>query len=98
MKIILWTIIVLFLQVLLVTGGLSVDYEHLASTEIYQDGQWREVGALPVALTRLKGASLDNTVFMTGESPGDLTKLDWGCSIMSSPRTCILSLIRFNLG
>ena len=56
------------------TGGFSVDFEYLASTEIYQDGQWTEVGALPVALTRLKGASLDNTVFMTGGSPGDLTK------------------------
>ena len=54
------------------TGGFSADYEYLASTEIYQDGLWREVGALPVPLLRLKGASLDNTVFMTGESHGFL--------------------------
>ena len=55
------------------TGGWYVDYGNLDSTEIYQEGQWqwREVGALPAGITRIRGATLDNTVFMTGELLGD---------------------------
>ena len=40
---------------------------YLTTTEIYQGGEWREVGPLPVGLRGLRGATLDNSVFMTGE-------------------------------
>ena len=44
----------------------NIDMTRLASTEIYQDGRWREVGPLPAAVYDLKGVTVDNTVFMTG--------------------------------
>ena len=44
----------------------NIDMTRLASTEIYQDGRWREVGPLPAAVYDLKGVTIDNTVFMTG--------------------------------
>ena len=58
---------------LLVTGGWNQDNENLDSTEIYQEGQrqWREVGPLPAGIMRIRGATLDNTVFMTGELLGE---------------------------
>ena len=60
---------------------------YLTSTEIFQEGQWREVGPLytgivrikiiiiiiikvgplPVGLRAVRGATLDNAVFMTGQ-------------------------------
>ena len=39
---------------------------YLASTEIYRGGQWVTAGPLPVAVTGVRGVTLDNTVFMTG--------------------------------
>ena len=39
---------------------------YLASTEIYHGGQWVTAGPLPVAVTGVRGVTLDNTVFMTG--------------------------------
>ena len=58
---------------LLVTGGWNQDNENLDSTAIDQEGQrqWREVGPLPAGIMRIRGATLDNTVFMTGELLGD---------------------------
>ena len=42
--------------------------EYLATTEVYRGGQWITVAPLPVAVMGLRGASLDNMVYMTGES------------------------------
>ena len=53
-------------QALLVTGGLNVSSEYYDSTEIYKDGLWTEAAKLPLAVTGLKGITLDNSVFMTG--------------------------------
>ena len=55
-------------QVLLVAGG-NVGAEKLSSTEILVTlaGEWRTVGRLPSAVDGLRGATLDNTVYMTGE-------------------------------
>ena len=39
----------------------------LSSTEIYEGGKWTEVGALPAAVYGVKGASLQNTVYMMGK-------------------------------
>ena len=49
------------------TGG---DYciEYLASTEVYRGGQWITMEPLSAAVLGVKGATLDNTVYMTGES------------------------------
>ena len=40
--------------------------EILASTEVYLEGKWITVEPLPVGVVGVRGASLDNTVFMTG--------------------------------
>ena len=64
-------------QVYLVAGGcslidVSIDVGmchqsgYLPSTEIYRRGQWVTAGPLPVAVTGVRGVTLDNTVFMTG--------------------------------
>ena len=39
---------------------------YLASTEVYRGGQWITVAPLPVAVVGVRGATLVNTVFMTG--------------------------------
>ena len=55
-----------FIQVYLVAGGTDgIDY--LSSTEIYEGGKWTEVGALPAAVSGVRGASLQNTVYMMGK-------------------------------
>ena len=56
------------MQVLLVAGGWD-GYNRLSSTEILVTlaGGWRTVGRLPSAVTALRGATLDNTVYMLGE-------------------------------
>ena len=41
--------------------------DYLPSTEIYEAGQWTEVGALSAAVAGLRGASVQNTVYMMGE-------------------------------
>ena len=55
-------------QVLLVAGGFD-NGRILSSTEILVTlaGEWRTVGRLPTAVSGLRGATLDNTVYMTGE-------------------------------
>ena len=47
------------------TGGYNGD--QLSSTEIYEAGQWTEVGPLPTAVSRVTGASVQNTVYMMGK-------------------------------
>ena len=49
--------------------------EYLASTEVYRGGQWISVEPLPVAVMGVRGASLDNTVYMTGESSLQTTEV-----------------------
>ena len=55
-----------FIQVYLVAGGWDGS-DTLSSTEIYEGGKWTEVGALPAAVTGVRGASLQNTVSMMGK-------------------------------
>ena len=40
---------------------------YLSSTEIYRGGQWVTTGPLPVAVAGVRGVTLDNTIFMTGQ-------------------------------
>ena len=40
--------------------------EYLASAEVYRGGQWVTVDPLPVAVMGVRGATVDNTVYMTG--------------------------------
>ena len=55
-----------FIQVYLVAGGGDGSFQ-LSSTEIYEGGKWTEVGALPAAVYGVRGASLQNTVYMMGQ-------------------------------
>ena len=50
-------------------AGGSKGIDELSSTEILVTlaGVWRTVGPLPTAVSGLRGATLDNRVFMTGE-------------------------------
>ncbi len=50
-------------------GGYTGGYNGvlISSTEIYEAGQWTEVGALPAAVTGVRGASVQNTVYMMGK-------------------------------
>ena len=48
-------------------GGFSDWPTKTSSTEIYEAGQWTEVGALPARVSGLRGASVQNTVYMTGK-------------------------------
>ena len=54
---------------LLVAGGLDAGINTLSSTEVLVTlaGVWKTVGPLPTAVSGLRGAPLDNTVYMTGE-------------------------------
>ena len=61
----------LLYQVLLVTGGFITDgddFTILSSTETLVEGSsaWANAGELPVALQLLRGVSLNNNIFMTG--------------------------------
>ena len=40
---------------------------YLSSSEIYRRGQWVTARPLPVAVAGVRGVTLDNTVFMTGQ-------------------------------
>ena len=40
--------------------------EYLASAEVYRGGQWVTVEPLPAAVMGVRGATVDNTVYMTG--------------------------------
>ena len=52
-------------------GGVQVGKCHqdkyLSSTEVYRGGRWVTVGPLPLAVDGVRGVTLDNTVFMTGQ-------------------------------
>ena len=41
--------------------------KYLSSTEVYRGGRWVTVGPLPMAVDGVRGVTLDNTVFMTGQ-------------------------------
>ena len=58
------------MQVLLVAGGRDQGRNELSSTEILVTlaGEWRTVGRLPTALAGLRGATLDNMIYMLGET------------------------------
>ena len=60
----------LFIKILLVAGGWDDGDSRLASTEIFDSGSWRLVGALSHPASGVRGARLGNTVFMTGELSG----------------------------
>ena len=68
------TLFFIIFQIYLMAGGCRQWYsgfdvqciEYLASTEIYHGGHWIIVEPLPVAVLGVRGASLDNTVYMTG--------------------------------
>ena len=55
------------IQVFLVVGGLH-GQNFIDNTELFSAGQskWTTVGPLPQAIAGLAGATLANTVFMTG--------------------------------
>ena len=60
------------MQVLLVTGGkhYSGGFITLDSTEVLEDmvGSWRVTAPLPSARYRLRAASVENTIFVFGET------------------------------
>ena len=58
-------------QVYLVAGGRTTNEDgsegvKLDSTELFIGGKWVTVGPLPVAVTGVRGVTLDNTVLMAG--------------------------------
>ena len=63
-----------FDQVLLVTGGWGkrngggVGYHD--ETEIFQDGNWKNVGKLPALRRHVRCRTLSNTIFLTGNIVG----------------------------
>ena len=63
------TMFTLDTQVLLVAGGMITGDTKTATTEILRtiDGRWTMARNLPHTVYSLSGATLDNTVFMTGE-------------------------------
>ena len=62
------------IQVYLIVGGWT-GAANTDTTEVYSGGQWRTVGALPVAVRGLAGVTIENTVYMTGLYYFDLS---WG--------------------
>ena len=42
--------------------------DYLPSTEVYRGGQWITLEPLPVAVMGVRGATVDNTVYMTGRN------------------------------
>ena len=40
--------------------------EFSVTTDVYRGGQWITVEPLPVAVIGVRGATVDNTVYMTG--------------------------------
>ena len=67
---ILWIILILFTisQHLVVTGGYDVSHDKMDSTEIYsfRDNVWTEAGKLPVRMTSMRAATLNNSVLLFG--------------------------------
>ena len=67
------------IQVYLVVGG-HTGSVYTDTTEVYSGGLWRTVGALPEAVYRLAGVTIENTVYMTGlYKTGD---------VLDVPHTC----------
>ena len=66
-----WSCNTTFVQVLLVTAGYDYDDgdKHLSSTEIQltRTSEWKEVEPYPLSVDGLRGATIDNVVFMTGQ-------------------------------
>ena len=63
---------ILYPEVYLVTGGYTGKHEFTVSTEILVSGSssWTQVGDLPtVPIVGLRGASINNKIIMTGNSP-----------------------------
>ena len=56
----------LHIQVYLVTGGHNDNYLSSTETLVEGAGSWTFAGELPVAMSGLKGVSLNNNIFMTG--------------------------------
>ena len=61
-----------FRQAYIVAGGYYIkdwSRSYIASTEMYIIGssEWRVMAPLPVAVARLAGVTLSNTVYMTGQ-------------------------------
>ena len=61
---------IIILQVLLVTGGYNRDSGSLDSTEILEDNTdtWKMTAPLPSARSRLRAASVDNTIYVFGKN------------------------------
>ena len=56
------------LQVYLVAGGIDAGFKNtFSSSEVYREGRWSTVGPLPAPVHGLKGVTVDNVVFMTGQ-------------------------------
>ena len=53
-------------QTYLVTGGFTGN-ETTKSTEIFTDGAWTEVGALPRARNGLRATNVNNMIYLLGE-------------------------------
>ena len=67
------------IKVYLVVGGYA-GAARTDTTEVYSGGRWRTVGALPEAVYRLAGVTIESTVYMTGlYKTGD---------VLDVPHTC----------
>lgn len=51
---------------LLVTGGWSGEYVSTTEIQVTRDSQWKEVAPYPFGVNRLVGATINNTIYMTG--------------------------------
>ena len=60
---------ILSFQIYIVAGGTSPSNEYVETTEILTDvdSTWKPVGPLPFGVKGLAGATINNTVFMSGE-------------------------------
>ena len=66
-------------QVYLVTGGFNDDRDAISSTEIFKlgDESWTQVGNLPLPAVGIRGASINNKIFMTGDlSSTSIVRMD----------------------
>ena len=53
---------------LLVTGGFNHNVGRLDSTEVLEDNTWEMSASLPSARSRLRAASVANTIFVFGRN------------------------------
>ena len=64
----------------LVAGGIDAGFKNtFSSTEVYREGRWSTVGPLPAVVHGLKGVTVDNIVFMTGELIQSLLNIELDC-------------------